>query len=450
MDNARCNLWADMGLGKSVSSLTALDLLTFFEDPYPALIIGPKRVARSVWTAEAAKWDHLKHLKIVAAVGTEAERRTAFMRRPDIMTINYENIPWMIDAMCKGGAAWPFRTVIADESTKIKGFRLRMGGQRAAKLGRVCVRPHRWINLTGTPAPNGLLDLWGQQYFIDQGARLGLSFTGFKERWFRPHPNGKSNWIPLPFAEEQIHAALQDCTLTIRAKDWFDLREPIVNNVYIDLPPKAARAYREMESKMFMELNGVEFEAFSAAAKSQKCLQMASGAVYLNQDEDVKPLVNKPYEVAHDEKLDALEEIIEEAAGNPVLVAYQFRSDLDRLKKKFKNARELKTTKDEDDWNAGRIDILLAHPASAGHGLNLQHGGHIVVFFSNDWNLELYQQIIERIGPVRQMQSGYDRPVYIHHLLARGTLDEVVMERRESKREVQDLLRDAMVLRRAA
>ena len=446
MEHERCNLWADMGLGKTVSSLTMLDNLALWEDPFPALVLGPLRVARGVWTRETRKWAHLKGLKIAAAVGSVNDRRAALRSGADIITTNHENIPWMIDNCYNKGKAWPFRTVISDESTRLKGFRLRNGGQRAAKLGRVAFHPRmrRWVNLTGLAAPNGLLDLWGQQWFVDGGHRLGLNFTNFKERWFRPHPDGQSAWIPLPFAEPQIHAALADCTLAIRAADWFDIKDPIVETVYVDLPAKARRAYKEMQNKLFMELNGLEFEAFSSAAKSQKCLQLASGAVYLN-NEDGPPMSNKPYSVAHDEKLDALQSIVEEAAGAPVLVAYHFKSDLERLLKRFKGARQLLSAKDEADWNAGKIPVLLAHPASAGHGLNLQHGGNRIVFFSHDWNLENYAQINERLGPVRQMQSGYNRPVYIYHIVARGTLDEVVIDRRISKRAVADCLRDAML-----
>lgn len=446
MANDRCNLYADMGMGKGVMTLSALDNLTMWEDPFPAIVLGPLRVARGVWTGEVDKWSHLKGIKIRAAVGTETERRAALRSGADIITLNYENIPWLIDNVLNRGKAWPFRTVIADESTRLKGFRLKNGGLRAAKLARVAHYPNlrRWVNLTGLAAPNGLLDLWGQQWFVDAGKRLGLTYSAFKERWFRPHPDGVSEWIPLPFAEAQIHAALADCTLAIRAADWFDIKDPIVETVYVDLPAKARRAYKEMQNKLFMELNGLEFEAFSSAAKSQKCLQLASGAVYLN-NEDGPPMSNKPYSVAHDEKLDALQSIVEEAAGAPVLVAYHFKSDLERLLKRFKGARQLLSAKDEADWNAGKIPVLLAHPASAGHGLNLQHGGNRIVFFSHDWNLENYAQINERLGPVRQMQSGYNRPVYIYHIVARGTLDEVVIDRRISKRAVADCLRDAML-----
>ena len=447
MEHERCNLWADMGLGKTVSSLTMLDNLALWEDPFPALVLGPLRVARGVWTRETRKWAHLKGLKIAAAVGSVNDRRAALRSGADIITTNHENIPWMIDNCYNKGKAWPFRTVISDESTRLKGFRLRNGGQRAAKLGRVAFHPRmrRWVNLTGLAAPNGLLDLWGQQWFVDGGHRLGLNFTNFKERWFRPHPDGQSAWIPLPFAEAQIHAALADCTLAIRAKDWFNVAEPIVQDVYVDMPTAARRAYKEMQTKLFTQLKGIDFEAFSSAAKSQKCLQLASGALYHNAEEDAPPLADKPFTVVHDEKLDALQSIVEETAGAPLVVAYWFKSDLKRLKERFKQARELRTMQDEDDWNAGKIEMLLLHPKSAGHGLDLQFGGHRIVYFSQDWDLELYAQVLERIGPVRQLQAGFDRPVFVYHLVARGTLDEVVIDRRISKRAVADCLRDAML-----
>ena len=291
----------------------------------------------------------------------------------------------------------------------------------------------RWANLTGTPAPNGVADLWGQTWFLDAGKRLGRSFTAFSDRWFAPDWSGYG-LTPLPHAQREIEAALSDICLTVQG---LPVDEPIVNRIMVDLPPRARAMYDDMEKTFFSSMSATtEIEAFNAAAKSQKLLQFASGAVY---DE------NKNWHEAHSAKVDALASVIEEAAGAPVLVAYNFRSDLQRLKDAYPKARVL----DADpgtirQWNAGKIPLLLAHPASAGHGLNLQDGGNILCFFSVDWNLEYHDQIIERIGPMRQKQAGHNRPVFVHYLLARDTIDEVVLDRLQGKRTIQQALMDAM------
>jgi len=439
LETDRCGVWAGMGLGKTVSTLNAIETLQMVESE-PVLVVAPLRVARSTWPDEARKWDHLRHLNVMPVVGSEAERRMALRQDAPIYTVNYENLPWLVELW---GERWPYRTVVLDESTKVKGFRLRQGTQRAKALSRVAhTKVKRIVELTGTPSPNGLQDLWGQAWFIDAGQRLGRSFDAFKQRWFRPSHDGYGV-EPLPHAQAEIQKLLQDVCITIDAKDWFDLREPIVNNIYVELPTKARRLYRDMEKQMFMALeSGHEVEAFNAASRTIKCLQIANGAAYVGDS-------NTEWQDLHDLKLQALEDVIEEAAGAPVLVAYHFKSDLARLLKTFPQGRAL----DADpqtlrDWNAGRIPVLFAHPASAGHGLNLQDGGNILVFFGHWWNLEERLQIIERIGPTRQKQAGYDRPVFIHNIIARDTVDELVMQRIETKREVQDLLLEAMKTRR--
>lgn len=437
----RCSLWAGMGLGKTVSTLTALDQLSLVEEVWPVLVLAPLRVARTTWPEEVRKWAHLRHLKVAPIIGSERERLQALHGpRADIYTMNYENLPWLIDVLKRANRKWPFVTVVADESTRLKSFRLKQGGQRAQALGRVAFLPQvrRWVNLTGTPAPNGLADLWGQQWFVDRGQRLGASYSAFQERWFQRDHDGYGS-AALPMAREQIEDVLRDVCLTIDPADWFDLDEPIVNNIYVDLPARARRAYREMEKEMFAQLTEEHgIEAFNAASRTVKCLQLANGAAYVGEG-------NTQWEVLHDEKIEALREVVEEAAGAPVLVAYHFKSDLARLAKALPMGRTLDANPATiRDWNAGKIPVLFAHPASAGHGLNLQDGGNILVFFGHWWSLEEYQQIIERIGPVRQKQAGHNRPVFIHHILARDTVDELVMARRETKREVQDLLLEAM------
>lgn len=434
LDMPRTAIWAGMGLGKSVATLTALDTIQML-DSRPILVVAPLRVARTTWPDEARKWAHLNHLHVLPIVGSERERLAALRQDAHVFTTNFEQLPWLVDQYDK--RPWPFSTVVIDESTKLKGFRLRQGTARAKALARVAhSQVERFIELTGTPSPNGLADLWGQIWFLDKGHRLGRTFDDFKKRWFRKSYDGYGT-EPMEFAQDQIQRALRDLCLTIDAKDWFDLREPIVNNIYVDLPAAARAKYEDMEKRMFMELSGHEVEAFGAAARTVKCLQMANGAAYVD---DAGNWVE-----VHDAKLQALEDVIEEAAGMPVLVAYNFKSDLARMAKAFPKGRAL----DSDpqtirDWNAGKIPVLFAHPASAGHGLNLQDGGNILVFFGHDWNLENRLQIIERIGPTRQMQAGHDRPMFIHNLICRNTVDEMVLERVETKRAVQDILLDAM------
>jgi len=430
----RCAIWAGMGLGKTSSTLSALDILSFSEGS-PVLVLAPKRVALSTWPDEQRKWSHLSSLQVVPVVGSEAERRMALRIDAPIHTCNYENIEWLVE---QWGTRWPYQTIVADESTKLKGFRLRQGGKRAQALGSVAhTRAKRFIELTGTPSPNGLQDLWGQTWFMDKGERLGRTFDAFKQRWFRPKMNG-FGVEPLPHAQAEIQDKLRDLCLTVDAKDWFDLEEPIVTNLMVDLPIKARKHYRDMEKEMFTQLDEHDVEAFGAAARTIKCLQIANGAAYVGEGSD-------EWKVLHDAKIEALESVVEEAAGMPVLVAYHFKSDLARLLKAFPAGRAL----DADpatirDWNAGRIPVLFAHPASAGHGLNLQDGGNILVYFSHWWNLEERQQILERVGPTRQKQAGYDRPVFVYNIIARDTVDEDVIERVESKREVQDILLAAM------
>lgn len=441
LDVARCGVWAGMGMGKTVSTLNALDLLELVE-PGPALVCAPLRVAQSTWPDEAVKWAHLRNLDVTPIVGDVKARERAALRAFDfsasVFTINYENLPWLVDLLVRWKRPWPFSKIVADESTKLKGFRLRQGTQRARALGRVAHKhAAHFVELTGTPSPNGLQDLWGQAWYLDQGQRLGRTFDAFRQRWFRPSFDGYGI-EPLPFAQDQIEDAMRDLCLSLDARDWFDLKEPIVNTIRVELPAKARRLYDDMEKAMFAQIGEHEVEAFNAAAKTMKCLQLANGAAYVGED-------GAQWAEVHDVKLQALDEVIEEAAGMPVLVAYHFKSDLARLLKAFPKGRQLdKDPQTLRDWNAGKIPILFAHPASAGHGLNLQDGGNILVFFSVNWNLEEHQQIIERIGPTRQMQAGHDRPVFIHYILARDTVDEIVLARIETKREVQDLLLEAL------
>lgn len=435
----RSNIWAGMGMGKTVATLSSLEALYCTGENQPTLVLAPLRVAASTWPDEVEKWSHLRNIEMQPIVGTARERLAALQNtNASVFTLNYDNLVWLVEAL---GDHWPFGTVVADESTRLKSFRLRQGGKRAAALAKVAHKHvNRWVNLTGTPAPNGLIDLWGQAWFVDKGQRLGSTFGAFTSRWFNKTQFPGQAWAKLePFShsQEQIQAALSDVTISLEATDWFDIQEPIHNVIRVPLPARARQQYQDMEKQMFLELDGTDIEAQNAAARTVKCLQIASGAIYTDDSGNWSEI--------HEAKLQALESVIAESGGMPLLVAYHFKSDLARLLKAFPKGRQL----DSDpqtlrDWNAGKIPILFAHPASAGHGLNLQDGGNILVFFSHWWDLEQYQQIIERIGPTRQIQAGHNRPVWIHHIIAADTVDELVMQRRDSKREVQDILLEAM------
>lgn len=455
----RCSWWAGMGMGKTSAALSVIEILNMF-DPSPTLVLGPKRVARYTWPNEAAKWDHLKSLRVVPIVGNLDSRVLALKElmweSANVFTINYENLPWLVERL---GDAWPFTKVIADEATKLKSYRGSIqtsangkefvrndGGKRARALGKIAhTKVKHWINLTGTPSPNGLKDLWGQQWFIDGGKRLGRTFGAFKQRWFQAVPDGYGI-APLPFAQEQIQDALRDVCVSLRPEDYFDLQKPIVNNIYVDLPREARVRYREMERTMFTQIQGRSIEAFNAAARTMKCLQLANGAVYVDPsaDTDANPK-SKEWKEVHDEKLLALDSVIEEAGGMPVFVVYEFRSDLARILKHVAGAVDIGTAEGMRKFMAGEAVIGCGHPQSIGHGIDgMQNVTNQICFFGHNWNLELYQQVIERIGPTRQAQSGYKRPVFIHHIIASRTVDEMVMDRRESKREVQDILLEYM------
>lgn len=442
LEKERCNAFVPMGLGKTISTLKAIETASLVESG-PTLVLAPLRVAQSTWPDEVRKWG--VDLPTTAVVGTAEQRAQALREDSAIFTLNYENIPWLVDWFKYNPRPWPFKTIVADEVTKLKGFRTRQGTKRAKALAEVAHKKvDRWIGLTGTPAPNGLKDLWGPMWFVDGGERLGKSYSAFTDRWFRKSYDG-FGLDPLECAQKEIQSAMSDVCLSLDAKDYFDLKEPIRNRIVVDLPYKARQQYRDMEKKMFLELEGhlgpTEIEALNAASKTQKCLQIANGAIYTDE--------SKAWQEIHDAKLQALDDVIEEAGGNPVLVAYHFRHDLDRLRRAFPQGHVLDSSPDTiRDWNLGRIPVLFAHPASAGHGLNLQDGGNILVFFSVNWNLEEHQQIIERIGPTRQMQAGHDRPVFIHYILAHDTMDFDVLERLESKASVQEILMKAMKRRK--
>jgi hypothetical protein len=430
----RGNVWAPPGFGKTVITYTALDLIYLLGlESRPTLVLGPLRVARDTWSNEVLKWQHLRDIDVSAIVGTPKQRKDALKRDCAVYTTNYENLPWLVEQL---GDAWPFGTVVGDESTRLKSFRLTQGGKRAHALSKVAwTHVNRWINLTGTPAPNGLLDLWGQMWFIDQGVRLGRTFTAFKERWFAPKPDGFGTYA-LPHAQREIESLLKDVAITLDAKDWFDIKDPIKTTVPVYLPAAAMKMYKELEKTMFTELAcGTQLEVFNAAALTNKCLQMANGMAYHEGTE--KPV--------HDAKLEALESLVEEINA-PVIVAYSFVSDIKRIKKLFGNRCEvISEAKHMTRFKKGELQIGLTHDMSTGHGIDgLQNVCNHLIRFGHTWNLENRMQLAERIGPVRQLQAGLDRPVFEFDICAMGTVDEVVMERHETKAEVQQLLLDAM------
>jgi SNF2 family DNA or RNA helicase len=447
LDLPRCLVWADMGMCKTVATESAIDALQLAGESQPTLVIAPLVVARDTWPDEARKWEHLRHMDVMPILGTEAERLAALRFDVGVYTINFENLEWLVEHF---GDRWPFKTVVVDESRRLKSFRTKQGGKRTAALARVAhTKVKRFIQLTGAPAPNGLSDLFGQAWFVDAGQRLGRTYSAFRQRWFQKSFDGYSV-DPLPFAQDQIQAALADVCLRIDAADWLDLDEPVRVPRYVDLPPKARMKYREMEKDMYTQIEDRSAEAFGAAARTQKCLQLCNGAIY------VDPLVEgeehrgpKEWREVHDVKLQALESIVEEANGSPVLVAYHFKSDLARLRKLFPKARLLSDAVQLREFKTGRYEVGLGHPGSMGHGVDgLQEHCHRIVFYSMWWDLDQRDQIIGRIGPVRQFQAGHKRPVYIYDIIARDTVDELVLARHESKKEVQDILLEAMKRRK--
>lgn len=452
----RCAVWAGMGMGKTSATLTALDALMLAGEVKKVLVVAPLRVARTTWPEEPPKWNHLKHLRVVPITGNVSERKRALIEPADIFTINYENLPWLVSHW---QYSWPYDTLVLDEATKLKSARIVQGSKRAAELQKVLYSiVKRVVELTGTPAPNGLADLYGQMLLLDRGQRLGRTYTAFENRWFGFQraqdavSNGRNyvKRIAFPHAQAEIQALLKDICLTLDAKDWFPVDKPLVTNVYVDLPPEARRMYRNMEQELFAEIQGYGIEAFNPAGKSIKCLGIANGAAYTGSGEAVENDTAHWVEV-HTEKLDALDSIISESGGTPVLVAYHFKPDRDRILKRFKQAVHIKSQAEEAAFKRGEIEIGLVHAQSIGHGVDgFQNATNVLVFFAHWWAMEDRAQLIERIGPVRQIQSGHttiagrNRPVMLYNIVARGTVDEVVLERLDTKVSVQQALTNYM------
>lgn len=430
LDHYSCNLWAKPGMGKTGIVLSLLDLLQLGgSDFFPALVIAPKRVADIVWPTELAKWDAFAGMTMTNIPGTHRERAEA-LRKPktDIYVTQYENVQWLVEQF--EGKTWPFKIVVADESRRLSGFRLNKGGKRSTALSNIAKFTGRWINLTGTPAPNGLTDLWGQSWFLDFGASLGRTYTQFVDNYFKVDPYTHAETL-LPGAGEQIHAKIAPFTLALRPEDWFTLELPRYSTVEVELPPAAKPVYKRMERDYFTEVGAnIGIEAVNGGVKSMKLLQLASGSIF-----DASHTAH----AVHDAKLEGLESVVSELQ-EPLLVAYYFTFTPDRIQKLYKNARVLRTARDVDDWNAGKIDMMLVHYQSAGHGLNLQDGGRALVYFDEIWDAELREQVLERLGPMRQKQSGHARTVLVYDIITKDTMDVEARERIDSKLSVQDAL----------
>lgn len=403
----RCALILDLGLGKTVTTLTALSDLSNSFAVDKILIIAPLRVANSVWQQEAAQWAHLKHLKVSICTGSEKERIESLRKDADVYVINRENVVWLVNLYQK---RWPFDCVVIDESSSFKSA----SSARFKALKKVLKLTEYMILLSGTPAPNGLLDLWSQLYLIDFGLSLGRTMRDYKQRFFESDYMGYK-FTPRANAEEAIRQLIKPVMLSMSANDYLTMPERIDLIERVNLPTSVKKDYAKFEKQLFLDLGEHEIEAINAAVLSGKLLQWANGAVYIDD--------NQHYAVMHDAKLDALEELLEVTNEN-VLLAYNFKSDLERLLKRFPDAVQLdKNSTIVTRWNDGQIKLLLAHPASAGHGLNLQYGGSLIVWFGLNWSLELYQQFNGRLH-----RQGQQKPVRIVHIVADGTIDERVMK----------------------
>lgn len=416
----------DMGLGKTSITLTAVNDLIFDSfEVSKVLVIAPLRVARDTWPAEIKKWDHLKHLRYSVAVGSESERLAALRKEADIYIINRENVDWLVN---KSRVSFDFDMVVIDELSSFKSHQ----SKRFKSLLKVRPFIKRIVGLTGTPSSNGLMDLWAQFRILDMGKRLGRYITHYRSAYFLPDKRSADRiftYKPADGAEQMIYNRISDITISMKSADYLKLPECIINEVPVFMDTKEKAIYETFKEDMVAKIKDEEIDAANAAVLSGKLLQMANGCIY---DEDKKAIK------IHDRKLDALEDLIESANGKPLLVAYWFQHDLARIKERFP-VREIKTSKDIEDWNQGIIPLAVIHPASAGHGLNLQTGGSTLVWFGLTWSLELYQQCNARLH-----RQGQTDTVVIHHIIAKGTIDEDVMAALQRKEKIQNALINAV------
>lgn len=436
IDTKKVGLYIDMGLGKTVTTLSAVKDLKYNRLLVrKILVIAPKKVAESTWSKEKDKWDHTKMLRVSKVLGSTAKRIQALNTPADLYIINRENVVWLVDYYRN---AWPFDMVVIDESSSFKNHK----SKRFKALASISGKIDRLVELTGTPSPNGLEDLWAQVYLLDGGERLEKRYSQFRERYFNPGDRGQNiiyNYKPKLGSEQAILDKISDICITMKSEDYLQLPDLIEDVIHVELDQKARKAYDELERQMVLALPEEEDEisVTSAAALSNKLLQLANGAVY---DE------NHTMHSVHDCKIEAFMELVESLNGKPALVFYNFQHDKDRIKAALEKTglrvRELKTPQDENDWNAGQIDILLAHPASCAYGLNLQQGGNHVIWFGLTWNYELYSQANKRLH-----RQGQTEKVIVHHLVCNDTRDEDVMEAISRKDDVQNWVMESLKAR---
>ena len=419
----------EMGLGKSVITLTAIyELMLNRFEIQKVLVIAPLRVARDTWPAEIEKWEHLAGLTYSVAIGTEEERLAALRRPAHLYLINRENVDWLIT---KSGIPFDFDMVVIDELSSFKSH----AAKRFKSLLKVRPTVKRMVGLTGTPSSNGLMDLWAEFRILDMGQRLGRYITHYRNNFFVPDKRNQQmifSYKPRAGAEDAIYKLISDITISMKSADFLKMPECIINEVPVALSEKEWSVYQTLKEDMVVDLKDEEIDAVNAAALSGKLLQMANGAVY-NEEKEVIHI--------HDRKLDALEDLIEGANGKPVLVAYWYNHDLQRIKERF-SVREIKTSQDIKDWNNGDIPVAVIHPASAGHGLNIQFGGSTIIWFGLTWSLELYQQTNARLW-----RQGQKSTVVIHHIIAKDTIDEDVMKALRKKEKIQSALIDSVKAR---
>ncbi len=419
----------EMGLGKSVITLTAIyELMLNRFEVEKVLVIAPLRVARDTWPAEIEKWEHLRGLTYSVAIGTEAERIAALKRPAHLYLINRENVDWLIT---KSHLPFDYDMVVIDELSSFKSY----AAKRFKSLLKVRPRVKRMVGLTGTPSGNGLMDLWAEFRVLDMGQRLGRYITHYRNNFFVPDKRNQQmifSYKPKPGAEDAIYKLISDITISMKSADFLKMPECIINEVPVALSEKEWSVYQALKEDMVVDLKTEEIDAVNAAALSGKLLQMANGAVYNEEKEVIR---------IHDRKLDALEDLIEGANGKPVLVAYWYNHDLQRIKQRF-SVREIKTSQDIKDWNNGEIPVAVIHPASAGHGLNIQFGGSTIIWFGLTWSLELYQQTNARLW-----RQGQNDTVVIHHIIAKDTIDEDVMVALRKKEKIQSALIDSVKAR---
>lgn len=429
IENEKYGLFLDMGLGKTVSTLTAFSELQLL-DTEKMLVIAPLNVAKDTWADEISKWEHLKHLRVSKILGTPMQRIAALNKDADIYITNKENTKWLCEQYKKD---WPFDMIVIDELSTFKN----PSSQRFKAIKKKLPLVKRFVGLTGTPSPNSLLDLWAQVYLIDRGERLETAFSRYREKYFRATHQVSDhvyNWELREGSEDLIYKQIEDIALSMKASDYLDMPERIDTKQVVTLSNKERKLYDELEKYYILEdeTDGTVV-AQSGASLSQKLLQLSNGAVYTD-DEEVRHI--------HDRKLDKLEEIIEEAQGQPILLFYNFRHDRDRILERFDAVLTLDDTNYKDKWNSGKAKILLAHPASAGHGLNLQQGGHIIVWFGLTWSLELYQQANARL-----YRQGQEHTTIIHHIMTDNTIDQRVYKALQNKELTQDELMKAIKAR---